>query len=455
MGVKSITFKHIFVIKIFFLILFFHSNCFAKIKFLDWQEYSTVNTFGKTSRHKMLLKVVDLPPDYTTSSFSITSNSQDVSSIYNLKVDGKNAQYTYQNNHLEITFPQKKKNNETIAIEYDFKQKYSKFNKYLNDVAIYLPEFASGARAKVVINFAPDFRLISIHNNIIIEENKIIYQGIVPQNGLQENLRFTNKKVAWDVEISNSINTNNATGTLKVIAPYVFRGGAQEVQDQTIATSMLPNEHLTTKENNMITFQLKPSLDKITITNKATIITGDKYFIKNNSPQQNYLEISEAEQQLLLPILQQIIVDEKYENLPLYAKIGRYVHDYITYDISYFSKLLSVSEILQEKKGVCAEYATLFNALARTAGIPSSIVYGYAYGDYNKFESHAWNMIYHDNHWFYVDPTWNLLAGSVSSSHIYVQDNRGDDLKIEYRGFDNPKFIFDKKFNIKEIYAFN
>ena len=42
----------------------------------------------------------------------------------------------------------------------------------------------------------------------------------------------------------------------------------------------------------------------------------------------------------------------KYQNLPLYAKIGKFVYEYLQYDASYFGKLLTVPEILTTKKGV-------------------------------------------------------------------------------------------------------
>jgi hypothetical protein len=429
----------------------------AETQFLEWQENSSVSQTQRTSNYKLLFKIIDLPTNYFTSSFIITiSPSADYKlDIYNILVDGKIAKYSYQNNVLEIFFPQGKKNNEQVLIQYSAKHQYLKFNKYLHQNQIYIPHFASGAKAKVAINFAPDFRLISMHNNAILNENQLIYQVIVPEDGVQEILKFTNKKVAWDVSISNTINTDNATGSLKVIVPYVFYGGAQEVQDQIISANLLPETHLTTKENNIFDFALKNFITNITITNKANIITGENYSLKPIFEMQEYLNNQPEEIALLLPIIEKIKIDPKYQNLPLYAKIGKFVHSYLQYDASYFGKLLTVPQILSTKKGVCAEFATLYNALARAAGIPSAVVYGYAYGEYNKFESHAWNMVYPNNTWFYVDPTWNLLNGAVSSSHIYVQDNRNDDIKIEYKGFDSPQFMFDKKFNIKEIYAFN
>ncbi len=454
---KLLKYYHKFFLLTIFLFFVFLGNAKAEMQFLEWQENSDLNQTEKNSRYKFLVKIIDLPDNYLTTSFTIDVNDSKEGKLnfYNILVDGKIAKYLYQNNSLQIFFPQGKKNQDTVLIQYNTKHKYLKFNKYLHQNLLHIPSFVSGAKAKVSINFATDLRLISIHNNVSVKENNLIYQGLVPTDGVQEILKFTNKKVAWEVSISNIINTYKSTGSLKVIVPYVFYSGAQEVHDQIITANLLPENHLTTKENNIFDFALKNFIDEITITNKANIITGENYILKPVFDNNKYLEISSEDTNLLMPIIEKIKTNPKYQNLPLYAKIGKFVHEYLQYDDSYFGKLLNVSEILTSKKGVCVEFATLYNALARLAGIPSAVVYGYAYGEYNKFESHAWNMVYYNNQWFYVDPTWNLLNGAVSSSHIYVQDNRNDDIKIEYKGFDSPKFMFDKKFSIKEIYAFN
>ena len=199
-----------------------------------------------------------------------------------------------------------------------------------------------------------------------------------------------------------------------------------------------------------MTFDIKPENKEIIIQNKAVITTGKKYAVENNRLIEKYLEISPNEEMLLKPILQQINADQQYGSIPLHAKIVNFVNKTIKYDLNYFGKLLTVEQILQTRAGVCSEFATLFNALARVAKIPSSIVHGYAFGEYNKFESHAWNMIFVNNKWVYVDPTWNLSSGMVSSSHIYIKDNRKEELLLQFKG-KGTDIKIDREFQIKEI----
>ncbi len=244
----------------------------------------------------------------------------------------------------------------------------------------------------------------------------------------------TNSEASWKVLIQSKIAMKDYNGSIDVISPYLFRGGAQNVSNQTISFNQIPKKHLTTRDNDEINFEIKNN-SEIIIQNKANIKTGKNYnFIENIKSINSYLSYSKEEEIMLRPILEKILNDPKYFNMPLHAKLVDFVHNYLKYDISYYKKLLTIPQILQVKSGVCIEFASLFNSLARVAKIPASIVYGYALGEYDKFESHAWNMIYVDNKWIYVDPTWNLSSGLVTTSHIYIKDNRKEEILIKYKG---------------------
>ena len=95
-----------------------------------------------------------------------------------------------------------------------------------------------------------------------------------------------------------------------------------------------------------------------------------------------------------------------------------FVSDYIEDDLG-ISKTTTVYDIIESKSGDCSEHSQLFNVLARSVGIPSRVVSGYAY-DYQtkKFISHAWNEVVMDDMWIPVDPTWNssLILGHIKEN---------------------------------------
>jgi len=61
------------------------------------------------------------------------------------------------------------------------------------------------------------------------------------------------------------------------------------------------------------------------------------------------------------------------------ARMAIYVHDHITYTDSMVGKEKDALWVLENQQGVCAEYATLFVAMARSVGIPARYVTGYVY----------------------------------------------------------------------------
>lgn len=103
--------------------------------------------------------------------------------------------------------------------------------------------------------------------------------------------------------------------------------------------------------------------------------------------------------------------------------IHDYLVNYLTYDIltsaprgtteeefmaanalwqkAYEEYTLSTNRALSTKYAICEDYAELFQALCIRFGIPCDIVTGSAGGP------HAWNKVYIDGQWLYMDCTWD------------------------------------------------
>ena len=62
---------------------------------------------------------------------------------------------------------------------------------------------------------------------------------------------------------------------------------------------------------------------------------------------------------------------------------------------------LSTNRALSTKYGICEDYAALFQSLCIRFGIPCDVITGSAGG------SHAWNKVYVDGQWLYMDCTWD------------------------------------------------
>ncbi len=78
--------------------------------------------------------------------------------------------------------------------------------------------------------------------------------------------------------------------------------------------------------------------------------------------------------------------------------------------------MLSAGEVLDKKEGDCTEYAVLFAALARAAGIPARVNVGLVYYD-NRFLFHAWDEVYLGR-WVPIDAA--LDQTRVDATHIKI-----------------------------------
>ena len=87
---------------------------------------------------------------------------------------------------------------------------------------------------------------------------------------------------------------------------------------------------------------------------------------------------------------------------------------YAVYDQADAKYDLENNIALASKYGVCQDYADLFQAMCTRAGIPCITVSGMGGGG-----SHAWNMVYVDGQWLYVDCTFD---DPVSSTPVLKHD---------------------------------
>lgn len=78
------------------------------------------------------------------------------------------------------------------------------------------------------------------------------------------------------------------------------------------------------------------------------------------------------------------------------------MYDYIkAFNITSSGNYLpDVDEVLDQRLGVCFDYAALMTCMLRVQGIPTKLVIGYADTVY-----HAWNNVYIDGEWVFYDVT--------------------------------------------------
>lgn len=111
------------------------------------------------------------------------------------------------------------------------------------------------------------------------------------------------------------------------------------------------------------------------------------------------------------------ITNEKMTDLQKANAIHKWVTGNISYDYKAYAAGISAvnttSSVIESKVGICRDYAFIFAALARNAGIPTKIVYGDALNSKKTLERHAWNEAYVNGKWINIDTTWD--AGYIKN----------------------------------------
>ncbi len=104
--------------------------------------------------------------------------------------------------------------------------------------------------------------------------------------------------------------------------------------------------------------------------------------------------------------------------------IYQYIVNYMSYDSQKAANVQSgyipnLTEVLNEKKGICFDYAALMAAMLRAQNIPSRLVMGNlaSEGIY-----HAWNEVYINKEWHWYDATYGPENSNKLSD--YVDDRR-------------------------------
>ena len=98
----------------------------------------------------------------------------------------------------------------------------------------------------------------------------------------------------------------------------------------------------------------------------------------------------------------------------------------------------SVAKLLRSRAGICADYANLFQAMCRKAGITARVVHGYVYppgkafsASIRKNNGHAWNYFYYRGRKVYVDPTF--MAGGRILADKYINSSKRNRALYEHR----------------------
>lgn len=104
---------------------------------------------------------------------------------------------------------------------------------------------------------------------------------------------------------------------------------------------------------------------------------------------------------------------------------------------------------LVTKKGVCQQFASLFNMIALELGFKTYLVTGYTrQKGHSDFVPHAWSAVYEDDDWHLYDPTW---ASGYILNGKYVHHINNDFFDITPNAMIETHFPFDYIWQLKDF----
>lgn len=244
--------------------------------------------------------------------------------------------------------------------------------------------------------------------------------GCVRKTADSDNVESSNELPSFISETTTTANdevsTEKETGTT-----------AQTTQQTTPARENVTT-HATEPETTPATQTETKGQENVPATKPAAHDTSayPAYSSSNNYSEltKSYSNVTEDDINTINSILNSIIKPGMTET----EKI-RTVHNWIvcntTYNDNYYDRGDSfnhVSNLLNNKTGVCQGYSVTFYIFMKQMGIPCTLVMGKT-----DNVSHAWNAVKLDGNWHYIDVTWDDPVVNGTSNYP-----GGDNISYEY-----------------------
>lgn len=410
-----------------------------KLNYIAKYKKVVVTEYGQDVEQIDLLKVSNYGAGQYLTNFSVGLYLDVKNEIDLVELNGK--PYNYQNNNYNILF------NNCNCYNNQFIEVHLKYKYFTNEERdIYRQENVlisdtKNTYCKCIVQIPDNYILISTKD--IFQQspeinNRYFYQGISQEENISELFLFCFEKAKWEIDYEYNLEAANNIQKCEFSLNRLFKGGnLKEIKYEIIK----PNAQLTDSTNDDRYIFNYNNLN----TNRANI--NFKIIVENSTSNYNFngrkellTQIPNENIQFFKNLANQIIASDK-TNYPNYKKIGKWVHNYMTYNLQLKGRKMSAMEIYNIKQGVCEHYTKLYNTLLTAYGIDAIKVGGYAKNltennamvikkkdsvNINKdsSEKHAWTLAKIDGEWVPLDATWDLFDKKVPITHIF--QNYGD-----------------------------
>ena len=387
--------------------------------------------------------------------------------IQSFSINGE--EYPYIKKSHSIEFQIELGNLESLKIHILYKSSKNKnflTQNELNLRNLYRKEYygleksLSGQKAKFSLILKGSFDIVNFSEFFLVRNKKntkeieYMWGGIVPYGGRITLITFSKTEATWSFNFSVQIKSNSYIRNTMFYVPIEFIGGNNEIVNIKPSCPQSTNVILNEEERQYdIEFfhtqhkEAKFSIEGV-LKNKCKgeweiDLTNEE--IENLMPEEDRL-CKEQLRSFAKDIIKEFDKKNKDNNFEFhdYMKIGMWVYENITYDLSYSGQTnYSAVDIYNIKKGVCHHFTKLSNALLYSLGYKVLYATGYVCKEDSSFKTstgHAWSLIrLNNNKWYPFDSTWGIFTGKLPVIHIF---SFFSGKHISIRG--NDRIIFDK-----------
>jgi hypothetical protein len=292
---------------------------------------------------------------------------------------------------------------------------------------------------KIILKFPDNYAVFTskdIFQKKPKKNNIYYYNGISNEEQLYELFKFSFKKASWDIHQEFTLEANENIEQCKFVMDRIYKGG--NLKEKEFEIIQENGEFIDDEKEDKFIFNFK-DLN----TNKTTI--KFKLKVDNSISDYKFMEKKELitkipeEDKAFFKDLSDKIINEDKSNIPNYKKLGKWVHNYLKYDLRFHGKRYTAREILNNKSGICMHFTLLYNTLLVSQGIDAINISGYALDitednvmkeneqykvipaapDTLTRSRHDWTLAKIDGKWIPLDATWNMFDKILPVTHIF------------------------------------
>ena len=396
-----------------------------------------ITDYGQEVYHIFKLKLINCNAGASITTYSLGLMQKTQYSVDSVLLNGKDVEHSTDNALITI------KNFGILNNQYaeiEVKYKYlSNLDKSIIRKENLITSKTKGAFCKISLIIPENYVVLSskeIFKKSDKNNNEYFYNGICGEESLHEYFEFCYKKAIWDIYKEFTLSSAGNIGQCTFKMNRLFKGGNLKINKYEIINNN--GEFIDDEINNQYIFKFNDLR-----TNRTTI--GFLLNVENTTS--NYQFVGKPELITQIPVedvqffksLSNTILQQDKTDMPIYKKLGRWVHNYLKYNINMRDKVLTAKEIYRIKQGVCEHFTLLYNTLLVSQGIEAIKVSGYALDitennimKENEFNGaipneahtissskHAWSLAKIDGEWVPLDATWNMLDKNVPVTHIF------------------------------------